>query len=55
MDKLSILLVILAGTSWGTARLFSNALYSLGLSPFQVSSGRMLFAAVFMLIFFAAL
>lgn len=51
MDKLSILLVILAGTSWGTAGLFSNALYGLGLSPFQVSSGRMLFAAVFMLVF----
>lgn len=51
MDKLSILLVILAGTSWGTAGLFSNALYGLGLSPFQVSSVRMLFAAVFILIF----
>ena len=51
MDKFSILLIMLAGTSWGTAGLFSNALYCLGFSPFQVSSGRMLFATVFMLLF----
>ncbi len=51
MDRLSILLIVIAGSSWGTAGLFSSKLYALGLTPFQVSSGRMLFAAAFMLIF----
>lgn len=51
MDKLSMLCVILAGVSWGTAGVFSDFLQKYGFSPFQMSTGRTLFASVFMLLF----
>lgn len=51
MDGLSVIAVILAGVSWGTAGIFSNVLQKYGFSPFQITSARMLFAAIFLLIF----
>ncbi|MEE1013595.1 MAG: DMT family transporter [Clostridia bacterium] len=51
MDKLSVLCITLAGVSWGTAGLFSHFLQKYGFSPFQISAGRILLAAIFMLLF----
>ena len=51
MDKLSVLCVILASVSWGTAGVFSHFLQKYGFSPFEMSAGRMLFASVFMFLF----
>lgn len=51
MDKLSVLYVILAGMSWGSAGIFSRFLQNCGFSAFQMALGRNCFAAVFMLLF----
>lgn len=45
-NKLSAILIILAGIFWGSSCLFVNKLYSRGFSPFQCTAIRLTFAAI---------
>ena len=46
MNKLSILYIVLAGVSWGTAGIFVNNLSPYGFSSVQMTSMRNIVAAI---------
>lgn len=53
MHKISLLMIIIGASLWGTIGIFVQALYNLGFSPIEVVTLRVIFA--FLAIFLFAL